>query len=101
MNPRQMQQMAMQMQRQMAKIQEELKTVEVVGSAGSYITVTANGHGEIQAIKIDPQIVDPSDIETLQDLLLTAVNDAASKAKAVSESRMSAVTGGMKIPGLM
>lgn len=101
MNPRQMQQMAMRMQREMARIQEELKSAEVVGSAGSYVTVKANGHGEILSITIDPQVVDPSDIDTLQDLVLTAVNDAATKAKALSESRMGAVTGGMKIPGLM
>ncbi|MFN5058359.1 MAG: YbaB/EbfC family nucleoid-associated protein [Chloroflexota bacterium] len=101
MNPRQMQQMAMQMQRQMAKIQEELKETEVVGSAGSYVTVTVNGHGEVLSIKIAPEIVDPNDIDTLQDLVLTAVQDATTKAKNLSESRMGAITGGMKIPGLM
>ena len=100
MNPRQMQQMAMKMQQQMAKIQDELKETEVIGSAGSYVSVTANGQGDILAVKIDPQIVDPTDIETLQDLVLTAVQDAATKAKALSESRMGALTGGMKIPGL-
>jgi DNA-binding YbaB/EbfC family protein len=100
MNPRQLQQMAAQMQRQMAKIQEELKETEVVGSAGSYVTVTTNGHGDIKDIKIDPQIVDPNDIETLQDLVLTAVQDATTKAKELSESRMGGLTGGMKIPGL-
>lgn len=101
MNPRQLQQMAAQMQRQMAKIQEELKETDVVGSAGSYVTVTVNGHGDVKAITIAPEIVDPNDIETLQDLVLTAVQDATSKAKALSESRMGALTGGMKIPGLM
>ena len=100
MNPRQMQQMAMKMQQQMAKIQDELKVTEVIGSAGSYVSVTANGQGDILGIKIDPQIVDANDIETLQDLVLTAVQDEATKAKALSESRMGALTGGMKIPGL-
>ena len=101
MNPRQLQQMAAQMQRQMAKIQEELKETDVVGSAGSYVTVTVNGHGDVMAITIAPELVDPTEIETLQDLVLTAVQDATSKAKALSESRMGALTGGMKIPGLM
>ncbi|MFM2033161.1 MAG: hypothetical protein RLZZ297_1926 [Chloroflexota bacterium] len=100
MNPRQMQQMAMKMQQQMAKIQEELGTTDVTGSAGSYVTVVVNGHGEMKSITIDKQIVDPNDIDTLQDLVLTAVQDATTKAKALSESRMGALTGGMKIPGL-
>ena len=100
MNPRQMQQMAMKMQQQMAKIQEELGSTDVTGSAGSYVTVVVNGHGEMKSITIDKQIVDPNDIDTLQDLVLTAVQDATSKAKALSESRMGALTGGMKIPGL-
>lgn len=100
MNPRQMQQMAMKMQQQMAKIQEELGSTDVTGSAGSYVTVVVNGHGEMKSITIDKQIVDPNDIDTLQDLVLTAVQDATTKAKALSESRMGALTGGMKIPGL-
>jgi DNA-binding YbaB/EbfC family protein len=95
-----MQQMAMKMQQQMAKIQEELGSTDVTGSAGSYVTVVVNGHGEMKSITIDKQIVDPNDIDTLQDLVLTAVQDATSKAKALSESRMGALTGGMKIPGL-
>ena len=70
MNPRQLQQMAQQMQRQMAKIQEELGTEMVEGSAGSYISVTMNGHREIQSIKLAPEVVDPDYIETLQDLLV-------------------------------
>jgi DNA-binding YbaB/EbfC family protein len=101
MNPRQLQQMAQQMQRQMAKIQEELGNELVEGSAGSYVMVTMNGHREIRSIKLAPDVVDPEDIETLQDLIMTAINDASKKAQELSEKRIGAITGGMKIPGLM
>jgi DNA-binding YbaB/EbfC family protein len=100
MNPRQLQQMAQQMQKQMAKIQEELSNEFVEGSAGSYVTVTMNGHREIRAIKIAPDVVDPEDIETLQDLIMTAINDATKKAQDLAEKRMGPLTGGMKVPGL-
>ena len=100
MNPRQLQQMAQQMQRQMAKIQEELGNEIVEGSAGSYVTVTMNGHREIQSLKLAPEVVDPDDIETLQDLIVAAVQDASKKAQELSEKRLGALTGGMKLPGL-
>lgn len=100
MNQRQLQQMAQQMQRQMVKIQEELGKELVEGSAGSYVTVTMNGHREITAIRIAPEVVDPEDIDTLQDLLLTAINDASKKAAELAEQRLGPLTGGMKMPGL-
>ena len=100
MNPRQLQQMAQQMQRQMAKIQEELGNEIVEGSAGSYVSVTMNGHREIQSIKLAPEVVDPEDVETLQDLIVAAVQDASKKAQELNEKRMGALTGGMKLPGL-
>ena len=100
MNPRQLQQMAQQMQRQMQKIQEELANETVEGSAGSYVSVTMNGHRELQAIRLSPEVVDPDDIETLQDLIVAAINDASKKAQELSEKRMGALTGGMKMPGL-
>lgn len=100
MNPRQLQQMAQQMQKQMAKIQEELANEVVEGSAGSYVTVTMNGHREMQGIKLAPEVVDPEDIETLQDLIMTAINDATKKAQELAEKRMGPLTGGMKMPGL-
>jgi nucleoid-associated protein EbfC len=102
MNPRQLQQMAQQMQRQMAKIQEELAATVVEGSAGGgAISVKMNGHRELQGITISPEVVDPNDVEMLQDLLLVAVNDAAKKAQELAEQRMGPLTGGMKgIPGL-
>jgi DNA-binding protein YbaB len=59
-----------------------------------------NGHREIRAIKIAPDVVDPEDIETLQDLIMTAINDATKKAQDLAEKRMGPLTGGMKVPGL-
>lgn len=100
MNPKQLQQMAQQMQRQMAKIQEELGNETVEGKAGSYVTVTMNGHREVKSITLAPDVVDPEDIDTLQDLIMSAISDAAAKAAALSEQRMGPLTGGMKMPGL-
>jgi DNA-binding YbaB/EbfC family protein len=102
MNPRQLQQMAQQMQRQMQKIQEELAVTEVEGSAGGgAITVKMNGHRELQGITISPEVVDPDDVEMLQDLLMAAISDATKKAQELAEQRLGPLTGGMKgIPGL-
>ncbi|NWF78450.1 MAG: YbaB/EbfC family nucleoid-associated protein [Chloroflexi bacterium] len=102
MNSRQLQQMAQQMQRQMQKIQEELATATVEGTAGGgAITVQMNGHREVQNITIAPEVVDPADVEMLQDLLLAAVHDATRKAQELAEQRMGPLMGGMKgMPGL-
>jgi DNA-binding YbaB/EbfC family protein len=100
MNPRQLQQMAQQMQRQMEKIQHELANETVEGSAGSYVSVTMNGHREIQTIKLAPEVVDPDDVETLQDLIVAAINDASKKAQELAEKRLGPLTGGMKLPGM-
>lgn len=102
MNPRQLQQMAQQMQRQMQKIQEELGTAIVEGSAGGgAITVRMNGHRELQGIAINPEVVDPEDVEMLQDLLMAAFSDASKKAQELAEQRMGPLMGGMKgLPGL-
>ena len=102
MNPRQLQQMAQQMQKQMQKIQEELAATTVEGSAGGgAITVRMNGHRELQSINLNPEVVDPTDVEMLQDLLVAAVSDAAKKAQELAEQRMGPLMGGMKgLPGL-
>ncbi len=102
MNPRQMQQMAQQMQRQMQQIQEELGSTMVEGSAGGgAITITMNGHREVQAVAISPDVIDPDDVEMLQDLLLAAISDATRKAQELAEERMGPLMGGMKgMPGL-
>jgi DNA-binding YbaB/EbfC family protein len=94
--------MIQQMQTRMAKIQKELEEAEVEGTAGGgVVKATANGQRELKAIKIDPSAVDPEDVEMLEDLVLTAVQDALEKGAALAEEKMGALTGGIKIPGLM
>lgn len=85
----------------MTKIREELKTREAVGKAGGgAVTVTANGNSEIIAVKINPEAIDPSDPETLQDLVIAATNQALEAAKAMHEDAVSNLTGGLHFPGL-
>jgi len=90
---------AKKMQEQMVKMQEELegKTVEA-SSGGGVVTVVANGKKEIVEITIQPEAVDPDDIEMLQDLILAAVNEAIRKADEMAQSEMSKLTGGMGMP---
>ena len=92
---------AQKMQEEMEKVQEELeeKTVEAT-SGGGAVTVTVNGKKEIVSIKIQPEAVDPDDVETLEDLITVAVNDAVKQADEMMAEGMSAVTGGLNIPGL-
>jgi len=99
MNIQKMLKEAQRMQQRMTETQEELASQSVEGTAGGgKVTVVANGAGEIQSIKIDPQIVDPSDVDFLQELILAAVQDAVAKAKELSGSAMSKITG--NLPGL-
>ncbi len=92
---------AKMMQNKLAQIQEEMaaKTVEA-SSGGGMVTITANGRQEILSIKIEPEVVNPEDVEMLQDLILAAVNDALHKAQEMVSQEMAKVTGGLKIPGL-
>ena len=94
---------AQQMQKDMQKAQEELadKTVEATVGGGA-VTVVSSGAKEIQSITISPDVVDPDDVEMLQDLVLTAVNEALSKADEMAGSEMGKITGGMggSMPGL-
>lgn len=99
MNPRQLEQMARQMQKEMMRIQEELANTTVEGTAGSYVTVTMNGHREVKSIKLAPEVVDPNDVETLQDLIVAAIADASKKAQELAEQRLGPLAGGMKLPG--
>jgi len=89
------------MQAQMAKAQAELeeKTVEV-NAAGGKIKVTANGAGEILSVKIDKQIVDPNDVEFLEEAVLSSVQEAIEQGKALAQSEMKKITGGVEMPGL-
>ena len=90
---------AQQMQAQMAKAQADLeeKTVEV-SSAGGKVKVTANGAGDVLAIKIDKEIVDPNDVEFLEEAVLSGVQQAIDHGKAVAQSEMSKITGGLGLP---
>ncbi|MBW2706228.1 MAG: YbaB/EbfC family nucleoid-associated protein [Deltaproteobacteria bacterium] len=92
---------AQQLQSKMMKLQEELadKTVES-SSGGGMIKVTANGRQQIISIQIEKEVVDPDDVEMLQDLVLAAINDALAKAQEMVSSEMGKLTGGLNIPGL-
>jgi len=92
---------AQQLQSKMMKLQEELadKTVES-SSGGGMVKVTANGRQQITSIQIEQEVVDPDDVEMLQDLVLAAVNDALAKSQEMVSSEMSKLTGGLNIPGL-
>lgn len=92
---------AKKVQEQIAKMQEELREKELETSAGGgAITVKVNGKQEILQIKIKPEVVDPEDIEMLEDLILTAVNDAVKQSQDMVSGEMSKITGGFNIPGL-
>lgn len=101
MNLNKLMKQAQQMQAQIAKAQAELegKTVEV-NAAGGKIRVTANGAGEILSIKIDQQIVDPNDVEFLEEAVLSGVQEAIEQGKALAQSEMKKITGGVEMPGL-
>jgi nucleoid-associated protein EbfC len=92
------------MQANMAKAQEELGETTVQGSAGGgAVVVVMNGHQEIESLTIDPDFVDPEDVETLQDAIIAAFNDAQQKAQDLTQQKMGAVTGGLGglgLPGL-
>ncbi|MUG48136.1 YbaB/EbfC family nucleoid-associated protein [Paenibacillus woosongensis] len=100
-NMNQMMKQVKKMQEQMLKAQEELGSKTVEGSAGGgVVTVEVSGHKKVLSINIKPEAVDPDDVEMLQDLVLTAVNDALGKADELANNDMGKFTGGMKIPGL-
>lgn len=93
--------MIQQMQNRLAKIQQELAETIVEGTAGGgVVTVRVTGSREFEGIKIDPSAVDPDDVEMLEDLVTAAVQDAMAKAATLSEQKLGALTGGMRIPGL-
>ena len=97
-----MQQQVMQLQEDMAKAQEALKDEEVTATVGGgMVSAVANGHQEVLSISIDPEVVDPDDVEMLEDMVLAAVNEALEKSRELAAERMSVFTGGLDIPGLM
>jgi DNA-binding YbaB/EbfC family protein len=96
-----MMQQVQQMQAEMAKAQEELANETVEASAGGgMVTVTANGAGEIQQIRIAPEAIDPDDPELLADMILAAVNEALRSANSLAQARLGGMTGGLGLPGL-
>jgi DNA-binding YbaB/EbfC family protein len=93
---------AQEMQSRMAKIQEELANKTVQGSSGGgMVQVTVNGQLNITAVQIEPSVINSSEKEMLEDLILAAVNDGMRKARELASTEMSKLTGGLKIPGLM
>ncbi len=96
-----MMQRIQQMQEDMTRMQEELseKTVEITAGGGA-VTVVMKGNRDLVSVNLKPEIVDPDDIEMLEDLIVAAVNEAGAKANAMMEEGMAGVTGGLNIPGL-
>ena len=93
---------AQQLQNKMMKMQEELadKTIEA-SAGGGMVKVVANGRQQVVSLEIEKEVVDPDDVEMLQDLVLAAVNDALAKSQEMVSSEMSKLTGGLSIPGLI
>jgi len=101
-NMQKMLQQAQQMQADMARVQTELAQMTVEGTAGGgAVTAVVTGHGEIKSVTISKDVVDPDDIEMLQDLVTAAINDGLNRVKDVTQEKMGAVTGGLQIPGVL
>ena len=94
-------QQAQQLQAKLAKAQEELENITVeASSGGGAVTVTVNGQQKILSVKISPEVVNPDDVELLEDLVLTAVSEAVTKSQETAAKHLGGLTGGLKIPGL-
>ncbi len=105
MNMQQLMQMGQQMQARMTQLQEDLGKREVTASAGGgMVTVAVDGKGDVRKVSIDPTVVDPADVEMLEDLVLAAISEAQKKAKDAYEQEMGRMAGGlpfpMKLPGM-
>lgn len=89
------------MQEKMAKIQQDLAQKTITGSAGGgMVTVTVNGQGDMLSIAIENAVIDPDEVEMMQDLIVAATNDGIRKAKELGKQEMAQLTGGLNIPGL-
>ncbi len=96
-----MMQQAQKLQAQLVKAQEELANMTVeASSGGGAVTVTMNGQQQILSVKIAREVVNPEDVEMLEDMVLTAVKEAQAKAQEAAAKKMGGLTGGLKIPGL-
>ena len=101
-NMKEMMRQAQRLQAKIAKLQEELATKEIEASVGGgMVKAVANGKSEIVGIIIEKEVVDPEDIEMLQDLVVAAVNEVLVRAKEMMEGEMAKLTGGLKLPGML
>jgi len=92
---------AQELQAKLIKTQNELANASVeASSGGGAVTVVVTGQQELRSIKISPEVVDPEDVELLEDMIMAAMNEAMEKAKELAAKRMGAITGGLNIPGL-
>jgi len=97
----QMYKQAQKLQARLLQAQEEVGRKTIEGSAGGgMVPVVVNGRQEVLSIKIEKEVVDPEDIEMLQDLIMAAVNDGLTKSREMVSAEMSKITGGLNIPGL-
>jgi nucleoid-associated protein EbfC len=100
-NMQQLMKQAQQMQQQLMSAQAELADLEVEGHAGGgLVRASMSGSGELRSLVIDPKAVDPDDVETLQDLVVAAVRDAARSAAELTEEKMGPLAGGLGLPGI-
>ena len=99
-NMQQLMKQAQKMQQQVAQAQAELAAAEVTGTAGGgLVTVDMTGLGEVKSVHIDPKAVDPDDIESLEDLVIAAIRNAAEAQRELTEEKMGPATGGLTLPG--
>jgi DNA-binding YbaB/EbfC family protein len=93
---------AQEMQAKMAEMQAQLEAVEMTGAAGAgMVQLTLNGKGDLKKLRIDPALLDPKEVEVLEDLIIAAFNDARGKVSAHAEQEMQKLTGGLQLPGGM
>ena len=96
-----MMQQAQKLQQKLAEAQEELGNLTVEGSSGGgAVKVTVNGHQKMLSVKISPEVVNPDDVELLEDMVLAALNEAITKSQEAAAAQLGGLTGGLKIPGL-
>ena len=98
-NLQQMMKQAQQMQAKIAEMQESLADIEIEGQSGAGMVVaTLNGKGEVRRLKIDPKLVDPEEVEMMEDLIVAAINDAKGKVEAAVQEKTQEAMGGLKLP---
>lgn len=93
---------AQELQAKLAKAQQELGDMTTeVSSGGGAVTIVIDGHQKIHSVKISPEVIDSEDAEMLEDLMMSAFNEAINKSQELAAAHLNSVTGGLKIPGLM